>query len=111
LVAVGQKQRGDVGLVQDVLKLVRPIRRVDVDEDRANLRDGELGNDPLRPVGRPDADVLAGLDTKGKQAASDLFHVQLEFAVASPVSKPGKNKAAGLALPLGGSSKTLGDVR
>ena len=52
-------QQADRRLVQHVLQLVAAVRRVDVDEDRADLRGGVLDEDPLGTVRRPDADAIA----------------------------------------------------
>ena len=49
----------DAGLVEDVLQFVGAVGRVDVDEDRADLRGGVLNEGPLAAVGRPDADPVA----------------------------------------------------
>ena len=46
-------------LPQRVLELVRPVGRIDVDEDRADLGGRELDDHPLRVVRRPDADPVA----------------------------------------------------
>ena len=54
---------GDEGLglhlVEGVFELVAAVGRVDVDQDEADARRGELGDQPRRLVGRPDADAVA----------------------------------------------------
>ncbi len=68
VVAGLERRRGhdhpDAGLAQHVPQLVRPVGGVDVDEDRADLRRGELDDDPLGAVRRPDADPVALLDAR-----------------------------------------------
>src|SRR6266511_829441 len=54
----GRHQGPDAGLVEHVGELMGAVRRVDVDEDRADLRGGVLDHHPLRPVRRPDADPV-----------------------------------------------------
>ena len=58
----GAEQQPHAGLAQHVLELVRAIGRVDVDEDRSDLRGGVLHDHPLDAVGRPDPDAVAGAD-------------------------------------------------
>jgi hypothetical protein len=59
---------------------VRAIGRVDVDEDRADLRGGELDDGPLCAVRRPDPDPVALLDAGRDEAAGEHVHVPLELA-------------------------------
>ena len=68
LVGDGGDQRLAAHLVQRVLGLAQPIGRVDVDQDQARLGGGELGQRPLRAVGRPDADPIARLQSQRQQA-------------------------------------------
>ena len=68
-------ERRDPGLSEDVVQLVRPVGGVDVDEDRADLRGGELHQRPLGAVRRPDADPVARLDADGQESASERVHV------------------------------------
>ena len=69
------------GLLERVLHLVEPVARVDVDEDRAQLGRGELGDRPLRAVRRPDPDALALLDAERDQRAGAAVDLGLELAV------------------------------
>ena len=65
----GQEQQADAGLAQGVLQLGGLVGRVDVDQDGADARGGELDDDPLVAVGGPDADAVAVVDALGEQAA------------------------------------------
>ena len=53
-------QRDEVGVVEQVAQLVGDVPVVDVDRHRARLEASEHRLDPLGPVDRVDADVLAG---------------------------------------------------
>ena len=55
----GEQQQADAGLLERVFQLAGAIRRVDVDQDRADARGRILRDDPLAAVGRPDADAVA----------------------------------------------------
>ena len=61
-------QHAAAGLVERVLELARPVRRVDVDQDHADLRRRVLHEDPLDVVGAPDADPVAGLEPEVERA-------------------------------------------
>ena len=83
-VVAGPERRGgddhpDPGLAEDVLQLVGPVGRVDVDEDRAHLGRGELDDDPLRAVGGPDPDPVALLDAGGDEPSGRHVHVPLQL--------------------------------
>ena len=54
---------------QGVIKLVFPVGRVDMDQDRANSRNSELKEDPFDPIGAPDPDAIAGANAVGDQRA------------------------------------------
>ena len=58
----GGDEHPDARLREHVGELVGAVRRVDVDEDRADLRGGELDEHPLGGVRRPDADPVALLE-------------------------------------------------
>ena len=76
-----EDQDGAAGLVQRVLELVAPVRRVDVDEDRADLRGRELHDHPLGAVRRPDPDPVASDDAGREQAASAAVDLGAELCV------------------------------
>jgi hypothetical protein len=57
---------------------VRAVRRVDVDEDEADPRRRELGDDPLVPVRRPDADAVAAAQAEREQARGHLVGALLQ---------------------------------
>ena len=54
-------------LVQRVLEFGQPIRRVDVDQHRADARGRELRQQPFDAVRRPDADAVALHDAEREQ--------------------------------------------
>ena len=61
-------QQPHARLVDGVGELVGAVGRVDVDQDRADLRGGVLGERPLGAVRRPDADPVA-LGDAGRRSA------------------------------------------
>ena len=74
VVAGLERGRGDeraaADLVERVFQLGQPIGRVDVDQHEAGLGGGELGDDPLGIVGRPDADAVARLEPSASRPAA-----------------------------------------
>jgi hypothetical protein len=80
-------QRAAAGLVQRVLEFVGPVGGVDVDEDHAELRRGELDEHPLGAVRAPDAEAVTALEPERKQPASHAVDrvVQLGVRVAQPL--------------------------
>ena len=69
------------GLVHRVGELVRPVGRVDVDQDGADLGAGVLRDRPLRTVGRPHPDTVALRDAGADQSAGKGVHVPVELGV------------------------------
>jgi hypothetical protein len=63
---------------------VRAVGRVDVDQDRAQLRRPVLHEDPLRAVRRPDADPVALADAEGVQPERGGVDLGDQFRVAEP---------------------------
>ena len=77
----GGDEHPHAGLAERVRELARPVRRVDVDEDRADTRGGELQQRPLDAGRRPDADPVALLDADGQAGRGR----RLDFRVELPV--------------------------
>ncbi len=75
-------QRPAAGLGERVAQLGRPVRRVDVDEHRADPRGGELRQHPLGAVRRPDPDPVARLDAEREQRAGEPVGLRVELGVA-----------------------------
>ena len=73
-------ERRRFALAQQVLDLARTQRRIDGDEDRADLGERELQDDPFRNVGGPHGDAIAARDTGRDQAARDQPRFLLERA-------------------------------
>jgi hypothetical protein len=74
-------EQGAARLVEHELKLPGPVRRVDVHQDRADLRGRVLGERPLGAVRRPDPDPVALGDAQLDQAEGERVHVGGEFRV------------------------------
>ena len=66
---------------------MEPIRRVDVDEDHAELRRGELDERPLGVVRTPHADTVTHLEPERQEPAGDVVHriVELRVREAEPL--------------------------
>ena len=79
LEAGGGDQGAAADLVQRVFQLVGAVGRVDVDQDQAGLGGGELRHHPLRVVGRPDADPVAGLEAQRQQAGGEGIDLGLQL--------------------------------
>ena len=77
-----ENQRLAADLAEGVFGLVTAVGGIDVDQDQACLRGGELGEDPLAVVGRPDADALARLEAKREQSGGEIVGAPVEFGVA-----------------------------
>ena len=57
------------------------IGRVDVDQDQARLCGGQLDQQPLRVVLRPDADALAGIEPEPDQSDGEIVGAPLQLAI------------------------------
>ena len=79
LVVPRHDQCAAADLVDRVFELASTIGRVDVDEDQADPRGRELRDEPLVPVGGPDAHPIAAPQAEREQAGRKLvglaFHV------------------------------------
>ena len=69
-------------LVQGIVQLGHAVGRVDVDQNQTNLGGGQLHQQPLRVVMRPDADALARLQAQTQQGTGQLITRSLQRAVA-----------------------------
>ena len=81
LVADLRQQHADPALAQRVSDFRGPVRRIDVDQNRAELRGRELCDHPLDVVRRPDADAVAVPDAEPDQTAREFVACALQFAV------------------------------
>jgi hypothetical protein len=69
-------------LAQRVGQLGGAVGGVDVDEDRADAGGGQLQQRPLRAVGAPDADAVAGGDAVGQERERQAVGLGVELRVA-----------------------------
>ena len=84
---LGGDQQLATRLVEHELKLAGAVGGVDVDQDRADLGGGVLGDDPLGPVGRPDADPVALGDAQAEQGVGEGIDLVLQLRVGE--AQPG----------------------
>ncbi len=80
LEGTGRDQQAHARLGDGVGELVGLVGRVDVDQDRADLRGGELRDRPPGAVGAPDADPVPLLDAGRQQTPGDELDVAVELA-------------------------------
>ena len=76
-----EDQRDEVGVVEEVAQLLDDVAVVHVDRHRAGLEAAEHRLDPLGPVERVDADVLAGQHADVAQVVRDPVRPLVELAV------------------------------
>ena len=81
LSGVLDEDRARVGVLEDVLALLRGVRLVDRDERGAGGEDAEAGIAPLGTGVGEDRDLLARLDTEIHQAQRDLLDDLAELGV------------------------------
>ncbi len=74
LECTGADQPLATGLLEYVFEFGAAIGRIDVDQNHADLRGGELSDAPLRAVRRPDAEPVAGLQTQRQQRSGMHIH-------------------------------------
>ncbi len=91
-------QHPHAALVDGVGELVGAVGRVDVDQDRADPRRGELHERPLGAVRTPDADPVPGLDPRTDQATREGGDVPVELGPrpASPARALDERLAVGV---------------
>jgi hypothetical protein len=92
-------QQRDPRLPEDILQLVGTVRRIDVDEDRADLRAGVLQHGPLGHVRRPDPDSVALDDAGVDQAERERVNLGTQLLVGPPAA--GRDLDESLMLRLG----------
>jgi hypothetical protein len=94
------------GLLQHELQLVGPVSGVDGDQDRADPGGGELEEDPLGAVGRPDAHPVTAPHAQCQQSQRHRVHLVGQFAVAPAASGDGVHQC--LAPAVGGDGAVQG---
>ena len=75
-------EHADARLVECVFQLSQPVRRVDVDQNRANFRRGVLRDHPFRGVGTPDPDAITAFHPEREQPSSRAIDFAKELSVA-----------------------------
>ncbi len=100
VVGVLERRGGDehpaAGLVEGVGELVGPVRRVDVDEDDADVGGGVLQQRPLGVVRAPQPDPVADLQTETEQPGAEPVDALAELGVASSGCPGGGRRSASL---------------
>ncbi len=103
IVAVAESRRGDqradAGVPERVFQLPRLVGGIDVDQDRPDPRRRELRQKPLGPVGRPDADSIAPVDTDRQQSGRKPVHLPREVVIGPPLPRLGEHRGRTVAVP------------
>ena len=99
----------DAGLAQDVGQLVGAVGRVDRHEDRTDLRGGELDEDPLVAVRRPDADPVALRHARGDEAAGEAVDRRTELGPRVPDVRAAVDERVAVTEPLDGAVEAAAD--
>ncbi|OIQ64559.1 hypothetical protein GALL_538910 [mine drainage metagenome] len=94
-------QRLAADLVQRVFDLGGAIRRIDVDQDDADLGGGQLHQHPFDAVMRPDAHAVALLQAAAQHGARQPVDLALEFGVAQPAVLVARHQRLMVALARG----------
>jgi hypothetical protein len=74
-------ERGTASLIEHIFEFADAVGGIDVDENEAGIRCGELGQHPFGVVRRPNADTVAAFQPKGDKAGGDGVNPRLQFAV------------------------------
>src|SRR4026207_1567806 len=69
----GRNNDGNTGLRQNVVQLTKPVSGIDVDHDRANLRERVLYDQPLRTIWTPKTDPVTFLYADRDHSSSYLL--------------------------------------
>ena len=97
LQSLGGDEQPAAGLVEHELELAGPVGGVDVDQDRADLGGGVLGEGPLGAVRRPDPDAVALGDARVEEAEGE----GVDFGVQSRVAQPDAGRQVHQGEPVG----------
>ena len=77
----GADEAGALDFVEGVFEFPDAVAGVDVDQNQARFRGGELSDDPFGIVGGPDADALAGLQAEGDKTGGEFVDLAAELGV------------------------------
>ena len=103
------EQRADPRLTRDIGQLVRPICRVDVDQDRSDPGRGVLHEHPFDAVGRPDADPITHAHFAGQQGAGQPIDGGIELAVGEPDALVARDDGLTVGMGFGRAPQALAD--
>ena len=107
--AARHHQQREPRLVQRVSQLLRLVGRVEANQDRADPGGGVLDDDPLEPVGGPDADPVARLDTVRQQRLGQAGRGVPELAVGGAIRLCRRHERLAVAVALDGASEIGAD--
>ena len=78
---LAQEERGRIRVLEDEREIVGAAQGIDRDQHGADLRGRELDEHPLRPVRRPERDVVAALDPEPDERLRELLDAGEHVAV------------------------------
>ena len=106
---LGVDQQGGAGLHERIPELGSLVRGVDVDEDGADARGGELRQDPLEPIRRPDADTVALPYAGCEQRAGQDGRRVPQLAIRRPVVLRSDDERVAIAETLHRAAQVIAD--
>jgi hypothetical protein len=109
--AFDQEQRLAFRLSQHVLQLAGTVERIDADQYRPDLRGRELRDDPLRGIGRPDADPVTRSDAKAQETPSSQLDLVPQFAKGVAQVLMAHDETIAIRITRGGIIEDLTDTR
>ena len=107
--AGGVDEKPNARVPEDVLQLSRAIGRVDVNQDGADGRRGELDDRPFGSVRRPDAHAVAAANPQGKQSPRGALHLGGQLGVRPPDLLMPRNQGQAVRLTLHRAPEALRD--
>ena len=105
--ACGDNQRAAAYLVQRIFQFRKPIGRVDIHQHQPSLGGRELGDDPFRIIGRPDAHPIPRVQAKRQQASGKGIHLGAEFRI-TPANALLAHDQPGAIPPFGHGARKIG---
>ena len=84
LVTGAQDQRPAARFPHRIFEFVRPVGGIDIDENEPGERRAELRQNPFADIGRPDADAIAFLQSKGAEPNREVLGAAQEIGVGPP---------------------------
>ena len=102
-------QQGRARLLQRVLEFVGSIRRVDIDQDRADPGGSVLDQHPFVPIWRPDADPVTLGNALGEQTTGHQADLVPELSIGGAIPLVGNDQRLVIGYPANRAPQILDD--